>query len=396
MRYLNAEIIFSDNQTWGPTYVLVLDDENKVLEISTKDQVPNEQIEQFNGWIIPGLVNAHCHLELSHMKGMIPTGTGLTQFIRNVVERRSEDETQLQQAIINADKEMLQQGIVAVGDISNRSDTFETKRRSALNYYTFLEVFDFFQGDKSQDVFFNAEKLLSKYPKQSNCRISISPHAPYSCSPELFDLVDSYYENKKAILSIHNQETVQETLMFKDKTGDIVHLFESYGIDLSSFPANEKDSIDYLMEVVDPSLQLLLVHNTCTKASQIQAAEKQFDHLFWVTCPSANLYIENRLPDYEIFDTMKVKMCVGTDSLASNWRLDVWEEMKTIYKFNSYLAPNHILNWGTINGAHALQWEDELGSFEAGKNPGANLITFDAKRYHHPLMDAQSTIQKIV
>ncbi len=208
-------------------------------------------------------------------------------------------------------------------------------------------------------------------------------------------MLDTYYENQNTRWSIHNQETLQETLMFKNKTGDIVQLFVSFGIVLIAFYDNKKDSIDYLMEVVNPAFSLLLVHNTCTQAIQIQQAEQHFENLYWVTCPSANLYIENRLPDYDIFDTMEVKMCVGTDSLASNWKLDIWEEMKTIYKFNNFINPIHILNWGTINGAEALGWDDQLGSFDSGKNPGINLVQFDREKFDHPLKDPNSKVQKI-
>jgi cytosine/adenosine deaminase-related metal-dependent hydrolase len=94
------------------------------------------------------------------------------------------------------------------------------------------------------------------------------------------------------------------------------------------------------------------------------------EQVFWATCPNANLYIENRLPEYRRFTEARAQVCIGTDSLTSNWQLNILEEMKTILRYQSYLDFETVLQWATINGAKALGFDNELGSIEAGKTPG--------------------------
>ena len=96
--------------------------------------------------------------------------------------------------------------------------------------------------------------------------------------------------------------------------------------------------------------------------------------MFWATCPNANLYIENKLPNYQHFLETQATVCVGTDSLTSNWQLSILDEIKTILKLQSYLTFDTVLEWATINGAKALGFDHELGSIEIGKTPGLVLL----------------------
>lgn len=122
------------------------------------------------------------------------------------------------------------------------------------------------------------------------------------------------------------------------------------------------------MDNMDPNQRTLFVHNTMTSDADIKAAHKWSDKVYWATCANANLYIENRLPNYKTFIDNNACMTIGTDSLTSNWRLSILDEMKTISKYQSYVDFETLLRWATLNGAEALGFEDELGSFEVGKN----------------------------
>lgn len=142
---------------------------------------------------------------------------------------------------------------------------------------------------------------------------------------------------------------------------------------------------------MDHRRKTLLVHNTMSTPQDIIALKEWNPSLYWVTCPNANLYIENRLPFYKYFIDQEVPVCIGTDSLASNWQLSVLEELKTIQRYQSYIPWAHLLQWSTINGAKALGFEETLGSFEIGKTPGiVNIYPFDPD--HQQLMtDSKST-----
>jgi cytosine/adenosine deaminase-related metal-dependent hydrolase len=116
------------------------------------------------------------------------------------------------------------------------------------------------------------------------------------------------------------------------------------------------------------------VHNTLTTRQDIEAAQAWSDYVYWATCPNANLYIENRLPDYAAFLSSGARVTIGTDSLTSNWQLSILEEMKTIARYQSYVPFETLLRWATLNGAEALGFSDTLGSLEPGKTPGLLLI----------------------
>ena len=117
------------------------------------------------------------------------------------------------------------------------------------------------------------------------------------------------------------------------------------------------------------------MHNTQTRAEDIRAAQAWgAERVFWASCPNANLYIENRLPDYRAFFETDARLTLGTDSLSSNWQLSILEEMKTIARYQSCIGWETLLRWATLNGAEALGMSERLGSIEAGKRPGINLL----------------------
>lgn len=373
-RKICADVLYPVSSEKIENGVVVIDETGTILEVSDASKYDGVELETYQGIIIPGMVNTHCHLELSHMYNKIPTGTGLIGFISNIVKEREADKAYINECIVTADKFMYDNGIVAVGDISNKTDTFPVKRKSPLKYYTFVENFDFLQRDKAQSTFEMYKKVYDDLEENKQLRKSMSPHAPYSMSPELFRLVNSLNHEAGKTISIHNQETPPENDLFLYGNGGFRDFFKSFNMNVEDFKAIEQTSIFYALQYLDPQHKTLFVHNTLTTKEDIQAAQLILPETYWATCPNANLYIENRLPNYRAFLETNANVTIGTDSLTSNWQLSILEEMKTILKYQSYLSFEQILNWATLNGAKALSWENELGSIEVGKKPGLVLI----------------------
>ena len=353
--------------------VVVLNDDGKILAIDSRNQHDESELEIHQGVIVPGFINTHCHLELSHMKGKVDTGTGLIPFISNVVKFRDIPRDEITAAIVQADQEMYDGGIVAVGDISNQTDTVAQKSASKIRYYTFVEMFDFLNEGMTEGEYEKYKKVYDEHEHNQKNQKSAVPHAPYTVSKKLFQKINNLNQSPRTI-SIHNQETPSENDLFLHKKGGFVDFYSAFDIPLDHFEATQKTSIHYAMESMDANQRTLFVHNTLTTESDIKAAQTWSDQVYWATCANANLYIENRLPNYQIFIDTKARMTIGTDSLTSNWQLSVIEEMKTINQFQSYVNFSTLLEWACINGAKALGFEEELGSLEVGKKPGLNLL----------------------
>ena len=175
-----------------------------------------DDIEQFAGLLTPGFVNCHCHLELSHMKGKIPEKTGLVDFVFKVVTERSASEEEILEAIVEAETEMKDAGIVAVGDICNNTLSIPQKQKGNLHYYNFVEASGWLP-EVSETRFERAKTIYDAFERIQNPKFkiqnsSIVPHAPYSVSVNLWQRIQPYFQNK--VVSIHNQETPFEDEFF--------------------------------------------------------------------------------------------------------------------------------------------------------------------------------------
>lgn len=360
--------------------------ENTVLEIdelgtiiALHHQKLSGEIQHFEGVLCPGFVNVHCHVELSHLKGVIPEHTGLTSFLQQVVQVRnhfSDEEKTI--ARKKAVQEMIANGIVAVGDIANTTDTLSLREADTLHWQTFVESIGFAPERATQNFDF-AQKILLEFEgqnaKQKTLQQSIVPHAPYSVSADLFQLIAT--QNADKILCIHNQESAAENELYQSKTGAFINFFKIIGIDDAAFIASGKNSLPTYGEWLHASNTSILVHNTFSEKSDIEFAQSKFNKLFWCICPNANLYIENRLPNIDLLLKSGANICIGTDSLASNHQLSVMAELETIHQYYPEIAWEKLLRWATYNGACALQMQQSIGSFEAGKRPGIVQIKKD-------------------
>jgi len=372
MRYISAEKVFIDEK-FQDHKVVVVDEDGLVVDVLNEFS-SSTKVESYSGLLVPGFVNAHCHLELSHMIGKIATGTGLIHFISDVVKHREVDADLVQEAVNTADSYMYDNGIVAVGDISNKAATLACKRRSKIKYYTFVEMFDFLQDHLTETTIAQYKEVYDQFTAFAELDVSLVPHAPYTVSKGLLSYVDKHNQKGKTI-SIHNQETPAENQMFLEGNGHFYDFYKNFGFSLNEFKPTGRSSIHYIIENLSAHHKPLFVHNTLTTKKDIEAAQAKYRHVYWATCANANLYIENALPDYQIFLDTNAKLTIGTDSLTSNWQLSILEEIKTIKKYNSFIPLETLFVWATKNGAEALSY-DELGSIEKGKKPG--LVHIDA------------------
>lgn len=364
--------LFTGVQLLDENQVLITNEQGVVKEITASENAGTD-VQIFDGTLCPGFVNAHCHLELSHLKDSIEPGSGMVPFLLQVMGNRFQHTEKIQQAIYDAETQMLQNGIVAVGDICNTPDTISAKQRQRLHYHHFIEVSGFVAATADNRLA-AVQQIAAQFSAFFSAgQVSITPHAPYSVSPELFALINHLPGNH--LLTLHNQESKAEQLFFTKGKGGLLKLFETIGVNIDFFKPSGKSSF----QTVSPELNLqkkqwLLVHNCYTTVTDVASCQVPGSNVFLCLCPGANLYIGNPLPNVLMLQQSGLPLCLGTDSLASNTQLSLLNEMQLLQANFPQVQLPALLQWATLNGAKALQIEDRFGSFEKGKQPGVLVL----------------------
>ncbi|MBX2888479.1 MAG: amidohydrolase family protein [Ferruginibacter sp.] len=320
----------------------------------------DEEAIIYEGVICPGFVNAHCHLELSHLKNKIQKGTGLVDFVQRVMTERIAEPEVIKSAIKKAWKEMYAEGIVAVGDICNTTDTLFIKEKPGIKWKNFIEVSGAV-AETAQKRVQQLEPVLKAFPDGI-----LTPHAPYSVSSRLFEIIA---KRNPPVISIHNQESAEENTFFQYKSGRFLSLFENLGIRIDDFSPTGKSSFKSWLPYFSKTPHLISVHNTFINKEDIQFAQTFGNDVWFCLCPNANMYIERELPPVDLFVNEHCKIIMGTDSLASNEKLSMVAEIILIQNTFPQIPLQVILKWATANGAHALGFTT-LGYFKQGLKPG--------------------------
>jgi len=380
MRRLTAHYIFPVAQPPIKNGIIEIADDGTIIQVIDPNGqiIESEQLEHYNGVLVPGLVNAHCHLELSYLQNSIAPHSRLHGFISQFVAARKQNlEPADFDAIIQADAQMLANGIVLVGDISNTRDSFAAKCSSKIKYHTFVEVLSL---NQEAIPIISAEALLiyNELADAFEQRASIVPHAPYTMLPALWTFVKEHALKNNSVLTIHNQESSAENEIFSAGSGILRQTLQGLSHN-NTYPiyATGKNSLSSIIALLPTDQPVLFVHNTYSTQHDIEEAIQYLGakNAFWVLCPQSNLYIEDALPPIALFESFSENILLGTDSLASNNRLSIFDEMKTLLLLFPYLRFSKVLQWATLNGAKALRYQSEFGSLEAGKRPGVNLIS---------------------
>jgi cytosine/adenosine deaminase-related metal-dependent hydrolase len=356
---------------------VVFDDDGRVVSFGNEKAVEGEPEEYFDGIVCPGFTNAHCHLELSHLKGYFRQATGMDGFIQQINALR--EVVGPEQRLADMTREMNSlwaQGVGAMGDISNCAESFGLKAKSPLYTRTFLEVF----GTEPQDADEIVRNVLELQRQAAAAGIDAAPtpHSPYTSSALLIQKV-SAEGLKSGYLSYHSQESLEEEDMLRHGTGPLAEDYHARGV--STPEVADRSALVYflgILQKIHPAPfkeHILLIHNVATDQESIDAAKAILKNVFWVLCPLSNWFIHRALPPIGLMRANGLRLCVGTDSLSSNTVLSIIEELKCLQKNFPEVSLEEMLGWACLNGAEAIGVSNRFGSFKPGKQPGAVFIS---------------------
>jgi cytosine/adenosine deaminase-related metal-dependent hydrolase len=339
------------------------------VEETAGDLKETHSTEFYNGIIIPGFINCHCHLELSHLKGFTSKGTGLGNFIEQIRSSRDENKENILLAAYTADTYMFNEGVVLCADVCNSSDSFKIKKESRISYLNLIEVFGI-DPDKADRRLEDIMRVAGT-AREMDLPYSLVPHSVYSMSLTLLRLLKNASNNNR-ITSIHFMETSAEEIFLRNHSGPLMSYFVRSGLIPHRLETAENHK-DVILNEITRTGNLILVHNTYTEKNIIRSI-KERGKLFWCLCPNSNIYIENKIPPLEMLIEEDCEIVIGTDSLASNTNLSILDELKTLQFNFSDITIEDLVPWATVNGAKALAEEKQYGSIEPGKKPGLLLL----------------------
>ncbi len=373
MRRFSANYIFTNTGNPIRNGVVGVNDNGEIIEIiDHKDGVKEYAHTEFrNGIIVPGFVNAHCHTELSHLKGKVEPNTGLAGFVNQIRNHRLAGERGNEESISNAIEQMAKLGTVAVADICNTSDSFSAKQKSGIKFINLIEVLGL-ESEKVDSILERAEAISEVSANQLGMPAYITAHSIYSLSVKLWERLAVILKNNP-IVSVHFAESRDEANFANERTGGIFDNYVRWGLSFSDAP--NASPVEILKRYLPKDSRLLLVHNTFMDEHQLNEIKDYFSNAYFVLCPSSNLYIEQTLPNVPMLSASEVKIALGTDSLASSPTLSIFSQIQLILNHFPKIEFAQVLQWATLYGAEALGLEHSFGTIEKGKAPGLNLIS---------------------
>ena len=312
-------------------------------------------VEFYPGILTAGFINAHCHLELSYLRGAIAEGLGYGGFASAIGAVRGgySDQERIHAAEV-ADALMWQQGVEAVADIANDELVMEVKRQSKIEYHTLFEFF----GLRNSST----EGHLTMAQRHPNSHVT--PHSTYSVQDAPFR--DICLKNRE-LMSLHFLESKSEAELFSLR-GSLWQWYERMGWECDFMRYGTPT--ERVTQCVSSDTRLLLVHATEATKADIEHIESHTTKATWVLCPESNRYISNACPPVELLRDAGARIAIGSDSLASARTLSIVDNLKLI----DSIPLADLLTYATLNGATALGIEREKGSIEVGKRPGLVVI----------------------
>ncbi len=330
--------------------------DGEILSVEFREDVDRSAgTEFYSGIMMGGFVNAHSHLELAYLRGAIEAGTGFADFASSIGRvRNSFSEEERDRAVVAADLELKRGGVVAVGDIVNGVTSFAVKERSSIEYRNFAEVFGLNAIDSSA-----VDELLN-YPSTS-----LTPHSTYSLNDKLFREIAS---TGGTPLSIHFMESPAERELYEGH-GALHDWYSRVGFECNFL--HYDSPAKRIVGSIPKDRSVILVHNCCITQEDIDIIMSHFTaQIYWAVCPRSNRYISNLRPPLDLLRKNGLNICVGTDSLASNWSLSMLDELREME--GTPLVER--LDWATRIGARALQMP-HVGTIEVGHKAHINILS---------------------
>lgn len=341
---------------------------NRIVSVDAEADGPAEDLGRVA--VLPGLVNAHTHLELSWMRGRISPASSMPEWAGSLMALRRTMGCDPSEPIVDAITEARTTGTCLVGDITNTLASYGPLAESEMYAAVFRELLGFGAQDPDRLVDAAIAEIAALLPHE-RLRPTVVPHAPFSVSPALFQSIARRVNQHP--ISVHLGESAEEIRFLRDGSGAWRSILDSVGAWNPSWTAPACDAVEYLDRLGLLGPNLIAVHGvqfTDDELSRLAAARATV-----VTCPRSNRWTGAGTPPVDRFYASGVRVAIGTDSLASVEDLNMFSELAEVRRLAPHVSARALLVSATQHGAQALGFGSELGTLEPGKH--ARMITVD-------------------
>jgi len=343
---------------------------------------PADEVNLPDCIVLPGLVNAHTHLELSHLKGKIPYDGDFVDWVFRLTKARGDSHDSLVKILIDACRESLQSGVTTVGDICYEHRAWRHLKQLPIRKTCFAEVFGMTVDCDTAEQYL--QQCIGDTQTDGLLRLGLSPHAPYSARPGIYETAARLADKYDLALTTHLAETPGELEFLMEGGGPWLEYLRKIGRWDGSFKCPHQSPVEYFLGLDLAGVRVLLGHVNYISDEELSALARTKHSV--VFCPRSHGFFGHERHPFERIIEMGVNVCLGTDSLASNETLSILDEMRFLHRQSPGVPVGTLLKMGTINGAIALGWQDKIGSVAPGKEADLIAIPLSGTQ-SDPLMD---------
>jgi cytosine/adenosine deaminase-related metal-dependent hydrolase len=350
--------------------------------------------------LLPGLINAHCHLDYTHMAGHFAPPKSFTEWLRQITGTKAGWALSDYADSWQAGAEMLlRSGTTTVADIEAVPQLLpKAWSATPLRVFSLLEMIGFTARNPARKVLAGALKKMARL-RHPRSRIGLSPHAPYSTSPELYRLTARAAEKRHCVVCTHVSEALDEFSMFRERKGEMYDWFAHSGRDMSDCGLGTP--IEHLKRCGLLRKNLMVAHANCLGRNDARVLAR--NHVSVIHCPRSHHYFKHEQFLLRRLLKARVNVCLGTDSLASIYtskrqpaELNMFDEMRALKQREHWLSARQILRMTTMNGARALGMQGELGQLSPGafadliaiRLPARSTSVYDGVLHHKGPVEA--------
>lgn len=329
-----------------------------------------------NTALMPGLVNAHTHLDLAGLRDQVAPSRDFTGWLREVIGHRRSRSAAATAADIDAGiRESLASGTTLVGDISAQGMSWDSLSRAPLRAVVFIELLGLTRP-RARQAWADTRSWLQAHPATATCRPGLSPHAPYSVRASLYRTAAGLARQRGLPLTTHLAETPEELELLERRAGPFVEFLSNLGV---WDPRGLARGIDAILDANRNVASLLLAHGNYLPVRSTLPAGSTL-----VYCPRTHHRFGHAAHPFRTWLAAGVRVALGTDSLASNPDLDVLGEARFLHERHPELPADQLLRMATLSGAEALGWADETGSLTPGKSADLVVLPLPNEEYDDP------------